>query len=245
MVSSPETVKHMTGKYLSPVSGYVQTCLTAGGWIRPVIDHRVPDLLSRALWLKRPQCQPGSMSVRDLVPVPKFCHPWAEQALLVSSWPVLLGLLWNFYSWQQFFHWLHGLLLLFLTTRNVKTFLFLLQYNWKQPCLNWGEERIWFSLAFSFQLTFEKLYLSPRGYTTAVLWVDLLLLSVWQRDGSRVVLLHFFSSFAMLFLISVFQVWPSRASEALVICQKYTWKYIWYEVKKQIAMHFQKVLQAF
>lgn len=128
--SSPEAVKHMTGKYLSPMSGYVQTCLTTGGWTRPAIDSTFLMLSTRFIAkgpvTQRPWCQPRSMAVRDVVPAPKFCHHWTKQSLLVSSWPMLLWLLWNPYSWKQFFHWLCELLLLFLTTRNVKTFLFLL-----------------------------------------------------------------------------------------------------------------------
>lgn len=131
MDSSPEAVKHMTSKHLSPMSGYVQTRLTAGGWTRPVMDTTFLMLSTRFIAkgpvTQRPWCQPRSMSVRDLVPVPRFCHHWAKQSLWVSSWPVLLRLLWNPYSGKRFFHWLCRLLLLFLTTRNVKTFLFLLQ----------------------------------------------------------------------------------------------------------------------
>lgn len=129
--SSPDTVKHMTGKYLSLMSGYVQTCLTAGGWTRPATNSAFLMLSTRLIAkgpvTQRPWCQPRSVSVRDLVPVPKFYHHWTKQFLLVSSWPMLLWLLWNPYSWKQFFHCLRGLLLLFLTTRNVKTSLFLLQ----------------------------------------------------------------------------------------------------------------------
>lgn len=116
------------GKYLSPVSGYVQTCLTAGGWTRPVTDSKLL-MLSARFFVKGPVtqscwCQPRSVPVKDLVHVPEFCLYWAEQSLLLSSWPILFQLLWNPYPWKQFFHWLHGLSL-FLTTRNVKTVLFL------------------------------------------------------------------------------------------------------------------------
>lgn len=116
------------GKYLSPVSGYVQTSLTAGDCTRPVTDSMFL-MLSARFFVKgpvtqSPWCQPRSMPVKDSVPAPEFCHHWAKQSLLLSSWPILLQLLWNPYQWKQFFHWLHGLSL-FLTTRSAKRLLFL------------------------------------------------------------------------------------------------------------------------
>lgn len=104
------------GKYLSPECGYVQTCLTAGGWTRAVTDSKllmlsawffVKGFVTQSSW-----CQPRSTPVKDLVPAPEFCHYWAKQSLLLSSWPILFQLLWNPYPWKQFFHWLHGLFLI-------------------------------------------------------------------------------------------------------------------------------------
>lgn len=77
------------GKYLSPVSGYVQTSLTAGGCTRPVTDSMFL-MLSARFFVKgpvtqSPWCQPRSMPVKDSVPAPEFCHHWAKQSLLLSS----------------------------------------------------------------------------------------------------------------------------------------------------------------
>lgn len=41
--SSPETVKDVTGKYLSPRSGYIQTCLTAGVLDQTSVRQRISD----------------------------------------------------------------------------------------------------------------------------------------------------------------------------------------------------------
>lgn len=131
VVPSPETVKHMTGKYLSRMSGYVQTCLTAGGWTRPAINSTFlmfsARFIAKGPVTGRPWCQPRPMSVTGLVPGPNFCCRWTKWSLLVSSWPVLLRLLWNPYSWKWFFPLAPWTSALFLTTRNVKTFLFLFQ----------------------------------------------------------------------------------------------------------------------
>lgn len=102
--------------------------LLRGCWTRPAFDSVFLMLSARFIVegpvTQRPWCQPRSMSVRDLVPAPKFCYRWTKQSLFVSSWPMLLWLLWNPYSWKQFFHWLHGLLLCFSLPGMLKHFYF-------------------------------------------------------------------------------------------------------------------------
>lgn len=123
------TRKHISSKYLSPKSGYIQTCLTARGWTRSAVNSVFLMFGARFIVkgpvTQRPWCQPRSMSVQHLVPVPKFCHHRTKQSLSVSLTyvvrvamkPLPMEAIFPLAPWTS---------ALFLTTRNVKTLLFLL-----------------------------------------------------------------------------------------------------------------------
>lgn len=103
---------------------YIQTWRSASGWTSPVTD-RIFLVLSAKLIVtvtQRSRCQPKSMSVIGLVPVPKCCHHRTKQSLEVPSWTLFCWLPWNPCSWRRFFHWLHGLLLCFSLTGMFKCF---------------------------------------------------------------------------------------------------------------------------
>jgi len=251
-LSSPETVKHMTVTHLSPMSGYIQTSLTAVGWAGPAIDS-VLLMLSAGFIVKgpvtqRPWCQPRSVSARDLVPAPKFCHHWTKQSLLVASWPVLLWLLWNPYSWKHFFHWHCGVLLCFSLPGMLKHFCFF--FNKIENSYAWGGvgggERICFNLTFSFQLTFGKLFAGQRLYncnSSSGSFVVTHRTKRWQQGGA----VAFFSSIAFLLFnlhfsgVTKLSFWsfgdlPKVHMEIFASGIK---------LKKKPAVHFQRVVGEF
>lgn len=124
----PENVKHMMARihhqYLDMFKPALQLGTGPDQWVTASFWSSVPDCLSKTLWLRAPGASLNPCQLKICCLCQNFASAELNNLFLLSSWHILLQLLWNLYPWKQFFHWLHGLSL-FLTTRNVKRVLFL------------------------------------------------------------------------------------------------------------------------
>lgn len=124
----PENVKHMMARIHHQCLDMFKPALQLGTgpdqWVTASFWSSVPDCLSKTLWLRAPGASLNPCQLKICCLCQNFASAELNNLFLLSSWHILLQLLWNLYPWKQFFHWLHGLSL-FLTTRNVKRVLFL------------------------------------------------------------------------------------------------------------------------
>lgn len=191
----------------------------------------VPNLLP--LWLRGPGASPNLCQLQTRC----LCQGFVITGLNNLSKSLLTSVGWLPWDKPSLMEAIFPLALQtpppYLTTRNVKAFLLFsnsFQQNWKEPSLSWGQKKnVLYPIFFHFCWLLEQTYLLAGGYVSASPWAIFGCYPVGKEVAAGwcccfFLFICFFPSF--FFFIPIFQEYQNQASEALVLCQKYTWKYL-------------------